>query len=409
MNRASKKLDNSPVSVFSFDTRLNPSKQPLASNYFKKLRTLRHPNILTFVDGMEIEGANVTIVTEEVEPLQEVLGQFEEYPNGIVWGLYQIANALSFINNEGKMIHGNLRMENIFVTKSGDWKLGGFDLTSLSNDSTAILRNGGHNSVMPALNKSPEYQKNDFSHVDGSVNFSIDSWSLAVLIYELYNGKLKQMEDLKKIGKIPKELLPQYQQMLSSNPSKRPNPQNVLKESQYFQNPFVQTCLFLEQIALKDQAEKEAFIRKLEGQLSSFPESFAKYKVLPLLTNLLDYGSPNSKVLLAVFQIAKRLSKEEFEKTLVSSLVKWYACPDRAFRSCLLQNMEFYIDLVPNSVIDAQIFPHIATGFTDTSPALRELTIKSSLIFVPKLTEALPSIPLSFSLATILPPEPEDL
>ncbi len=35
-----------------------------------------------------------------------------------------------------------------------------------------------------------------------------------------------------------------------------------------------------------------------------------------------------------------------------------------------------------------QVFPHVATGFADTSAFLRELTLKSMLVIAPKVSDA---------------------
>lgn len=58
------------------------------------LFSFRHPNILTFIDGLEIDASGQAvgfIVTEEVTPLEEALKELSNYPGSISWGLYQIA------------------------------------------------------------------------------------------------------------------------------------------------------------------------------------------------------------------------------------------------------------------------------------------------------------------------------
>ena len=67
---------------------------PLAKNALRKLRTLRHPNILRFIDGHETDTA-VYIITEPVEPLTARIGPEGERPGSgeewKVWGLSRIA------------------------------------------------------------------------------------------------------------------------------------------------------------------------------------------------------------------------------------------------------------------------------------------------------------------------------
>lgn len=37
--------------------------------------------------------------------------------------------------------------------------------------------------------------------------------------------------------------------------------------------------------------------------------------------------------------------------------------------------------------MEAQVYPHVATGFTDSNAYLRELTLKSMLVLAPKLSQ----------------------
>ena len=78
--------------------------------------------------------------------------------------------------------------------------------------------------------------------------------------------------------------------MLSSSPKSRLNPSKFL-ESEFFDNEFVETCLFLETIALKEPHEKDKFFKSLEKNIDEFPQSMCKYKILPQLVIALDYGS----------------------------------------------------------------------------------------------------------------------
>ena len=39
------------------------------------------------------------------------------------------------------------------------------------------------------------------------------------------------------------------------------------------------------------------------------------------------------------------------------------------------------------SVVESQVYPHVATGFSDSNAYLRELTLKSMLVLAPKLSQ----------------------
>jgi SCY1-like protein 1 len=84
------KVDNSSVSIFSFDQKKFPNKSSIASNAFKRYKTLRHPSILPYIDGIELpDGINV--VTESVVPLEDVIEDSRKHPQSLAWGINQIA------------------------------------------------------------------------------------------------------------------------------------------------------------------------------------------------------------------------------------------------------------------------------------------------------------------------------
>ena len=55
----------------------------------------------------------------------------------------------------------------------------------------------------------------------------------------------------------------------------------------------------------------------------------------------------------------------------------------------LLQNLKDYAEHLSAALINDKIFPCIVTGFSDTLPLLRELTVKSMVLIVSKLSPTL--------------------
>lgn len=74
---------------------------------------------------------------------------------------------------------------------------------------------------------------------------------------------------------------------------------------------------------------------------------------------------------------------------MLPTITKLFASQDRAIRVGLLQNFDAFGPHISASVMDEQVFPQIATGFADSSPFTRELTLKSMLTIVPKVRLAL--------------------
>ena len=139
IHEAKRKDNGSPASVLAFEITAATSDVEVACarNALHRFKTIRHPHVLLYLDGFEPpEGAKtgkVLIVVEHVKPLEQYLAQSTagQEKEAFVWGLWTVAQALHFVNADCKMQHGNLCVPSIFVSDSGDWKLGGFELMGI--------------------------------------------------------------------------------------------------------------------------------------------------------------------------------------------------------------------------------------------------------------------------------------
>ncbi|KAM9220933.1 N-terminal kinase-like protein isoform 4-T4 [Dugong dugon] len=392
LHRGRKKATGSPVSIFVYDVKPGADEQTqVAKAAFKRLKTLRHPNILAYIDGLETDKC-LHIVTEAVTPLgmylkaQVEAGGLKELE--LSWGLHQIVKALSFLVNDCSLIHNNICMAAVFVDRAGEWKLGGLDyMYSAQGDG------GG-----PPHKGFPELEQYDPPEVaDGSgraigEKWSADMWRLGCLIWEVFNGPLPRASALRNPGKIPKSLVPHYCELVGANPKVRPNPAHFLQNCRapggFMNNRFVETNLFLEEIQIKEPAEKQKFFQELSKSLDAFPEDFCRHKVLPQLLTAFEFGSAGAVVLTPLFKVGKFLSAEEYQQKIIPVVVKMFSSTDRAMRIRLLQQMEQFIQYLDEPTVNSQIFPHVVHGFLDTNPAIREQTVKSMLLLAPKLNEA---------------------
>ncbi|XP_050874102.1 uncharacterized protein LOC127076480 isoform X2 [Lathyrus oleraceus] len=401
-HRGTSKDDGSPVSIFTLSGS-NAQDGHLAAgrNGVKRLRTVRHPNILSFLHSTEIEtfdggSSKVTIyiVTEPVMPLSDKVKELglestqrDEY---YAWGLLQISKAVSFLNNDCKLVHGNVCLASVVVTQTLDWKLHAFDVLSEfdgSNEtsSTQMLQYAW---LVATQYKAMELAKSDWAVIKKSPPWAIDSWGMGCLIYELFSGlKLSKTEELRNTASIPKSLLPDYQRLLSSTPSRRLNTSKLIENSEYFQNKLVDTIHFMEILSLKDSVEKDTFFRKLPNLAEQLPRQIVLKKLLPLLASALEFGSAAAPALTALLKMGSWLSAEEFRVKILPTIIKLFASNDRAVRVSLLQHIEQFGESLSAQAVDEQVYPHVATGFSDTSAFLRELTLKSMLVLAPKLSQ----------------------
>ncbi|GAB2220726.1 hypothetical protein Droror1_Dr00008395 [Drosera rotundifolia] len=338
-HRGTSKEDGSPVSIFSLSgSSAQDGHLAAGRNGVKRLRTVRHPNILSFLNSTEVEivdGAmtkvTVYMVTEPVMPLSENIKELgldgkqrDEY---YAWGLHQIAKAVSFLNNDCKLVHANVCLASVVVTQTLDWKLHAFDV---------------------------------LSEFDGTTEAS---------------------------GGTMLALLPDYQRLLSSMPSKRMNTSKLIENSEYFQNKLVDTIQFMEVLSLKDSVEKDNFFRKLPNLAEQLPRPIVLKKILPLLASALEFGSAAAPALIALLKMGSWLPTEEFSVKVLPIVVKLFSSNDRAIRVALLQHIDQFGDSLSAQVVDEQVYPHVANGFSDASAFLRELTLKSMLVLAPKLSQ----------------------
>lgn len=154
---------------------------------------------------------------------------------------------------------------------------------------------------------------------------------------------------------------------------------------EYFDSEFVHLNLFLQNITLKDAAEKDTFIRQIIGLVDKLPDDFAKFKILPELIKGLEFGGLGPHALKPIFKLGAKSSDQEFEQILVPLIVKLFASNERAIRVQLCENMPHFVDKLPEKIISDSIFTNLSTGFNDTSAVIREQTLKTILVIMPKV------------------------
>uniref|UniRef100_A0A3Q4AHR1 N-terminal kinase-like protein n=1 Tax=Mola mola TaxID=94237 RepID=A0A3Q4AHR1_MOLML len=393
LHRGKRKTNGEPVSVFVYEIAQGTELQTqLAKAAFKRMKTLRHPNILAYVDGLETE-KSLYLVTEQVTPLAVHLkAQAEKGGAGdleVSWGLHQIVKALSFLVNDCHLLHNNLGVWSVFVDRAGEWKLGALDHVAPEQGDPSGVSLPAPKAVYPDMEKYDPPETTSSGAEKWEKRTAV--WRLGCLIWEVFNGPLPRTSSLRSLGKIPKTLVSHYCELVGANPRARPNParflQNCRAPGGFLSNSFVESNLFLEEIQIKESAEKQQFFQDLSDHLDSFPENFCKHKVLPQLLTAFEFGNAGAVVLTPLFKVGKFLSAEEYQQKIIPVIVKMFSSTDRAMRIRLLQQMEQFIQYLNEAAVNSQIFPHVVHGFTDTNPAIREQTVKSMLLLAPKLNE----------------------
>jgi SCY1-like protein 1 len=80
------------------------------------------------------------------------------------------------------------------------------------------------------------------------------------------------------------------------------------------------------------------------------------------------------------YQEPSRIGKE-----LAPLVAKVFLVPDRGVRGVLLNRIDFLTKHLDKTALNSSVFEPMCSGFNDSSPALREMTLKATLCLVPSL------------------------
>ncbi|KAG9027920.1 hypothetical protein FS842_004829, partial [Serendipita sp. 407] len=434
---ATKKDDSSVVSVFHFDASAsNRHLVPFAKNALKKLRTTRHPDILKFLDVVE-QGDSIWIMTERVRPLRSVLFSWD---NGTakakeknkareewtIWGLHRVAISLAFLNDTCASSHGNISIDSIFLSPSGEWRLGGLETLSSTKDENPILFTIGQQLPRPLDVSSPEVKKSGWNALKESPSGVCDAYALGILMHCVFNLTNEPPQTVhpphsaptaSSRGSIPTEIFPLFKKLLNPSAKPRLSCQAFLDIGMgvkagvdgapgrfFVDNHLVKVCSQLEGFPLASDGEKLEFLKTLKESASSFPPEFAIHRLIPALIASFEHGGTSAATVIPlIFELSKiantdpvgladqpkrgfQMDPAQYKTVILMPVVKLYARPDRGTRMALLEALPEYEGKLDEKTVQDTIWPHFQTGFADTVPVIREATVKAVSVLAPKFS-----------------------
>ena len=354
------------------------------------MRTLRHPGVIRILDTVETE-TYIYVATERITPLSWSVRRKSLSQETSKWGLHTIANTLSFINDEAASIHGNVRLSSIFMSQSGEWRLGGFEVLSSVKDDEAVIYRCG--SLTPEIGRySPqEVTKTGWDSIKRNPVSSVDSFGFGILIFEVFTGNFINTDQIGLIKGVPSNMQQSYKRLLNPNPKARLSVSHFrdqgTRSGGFFETPLIKLSEGIESLGLKSDGERTEFLAELDEVADDFPEEYFSVKVLPELLKSIEFGGGGPPVFSSVMKIGKNLSDEEWDSKLTPVVIRLFGNPDRAIRVCLLDNLPNMIDHLSQKVVSDKIFPQMTTGFTDVAPVVREQTVKAVLTIINKLSD----------------------
>ena len=201
---------------------------PLLINEIKIHKELHHRHIVSFEHYFEDKN-NIYILLElcQNQTLKSLLERRKTLTElEVIYYITQLKGALKYLHNR-KIIHRDLKLENLFIDKKMELKLGDFGLAiKLENNSDKIRTFCG-----TIYYCAPEILKKE------AYSYEADIWALGIIIYKLIVGKFpfETKEEIKnksvsfpqpdEISESAKDLIIQ---ILEKDPNKRPSLEQIL-------------------------------------------------------------------------------------------------------------------------------------------------------------------------------------
>ena len=211
-------------------------------------------------------------------------------------GLYEISEGLTFLHQTCGIIHRDLSPENLYITKKGDWKIGGFGNSITykeKNEPSSVLNfetQETHMTIRPLPNLQSVAPESVFLN---RYEAASDCFALGCLGWELFHykpllGNINSVPQYKqslerfsmpRSDKVPEILYSQLVTLLSIDPMSRADVKSFL-ECNYFGDTLLLSIIYLNNLAKKEPASKAQFFKGLIHIIPKFSPKIVLDKVV---------------------------------------------------------------------------------------------------------------------------------
>ncbi|KDP45586.1 hypothetical protein JCGZ_17193 [Jatropha curcas] len=380
-----------------------------------KLVRLRHPGVVHVVQAMDENKNAIAMVTEplfasvanalgNVENIAKVPKELKGMEMGLLevkHGLLQIAETLDFLHNNARLIHRSISPENVLITSSGAWKLGGFGFAISTDQASGDLPSSQafhyaeydvEDSMLP-LQPSLNYTAPELVRSKSpSVGCSSDIFSFGCLAYHLiahkplfdcHNNVKMYMNTLtylssETFSSIPQELIPDLQRMISANESFRPTAMDFTGSPFFRNDTRLRALRFLDHMLERDNMQKSEFLKALSDMWKDFDSRVLRYKVLPPLCAELRNMVMQPLILPMVLTIAESQDKNDFELSTLPALIPALSTASGETLLLLVRRAELIISKTSQENLVSHVLPMLVQAYDDTDPRIQEEVLKKS-------------------------------
>uniref|UniRef100_A0A7E4V891 Protein kinase domain-containing protein n=1 Tax=Panagrellus redivivus TaxID=6233 RepID=A0A7E4V891_PANRE len=406
------------VSIWLFDKKYCDkwSKQDkeafpeLLKRGISQLTRLRHPRLLIVEHALEESRDTLAFCTEPVfASLANIFGE-DDHGQGmdskfsdfkledieIRHGLFQLGEALAFLHNDAKLLHGNICPSSVIINEKGAWKLSGFDFCILGapNPNGKITFSVTHRDrrALTVLHPVLDYSAPEFVDATKCDHFA-DIFSLGILSFAIFNGYRpiyssgdvldayeKNCEKLRKLTineftRIPADFRDDVKACLNFTPELRPDAIQFTKIA-YFDDTLVKTLNYLDSLMQMDNTQKMQFFKGLPQVLAKFPQRALVQKVFPYL--VAEFNTPQliPFILPSIFIIAEQAKDDEFSKIIFPQLIPIFSMTNPyQIVLLLLQKMTLFLQKTPEGDIKRYVLPLIYGAIMNENTKIQELCL----------------------------------
>jgi SCY1-like protein 1 len=390
------------VTVFRLDKAACPAHllQPML-NHYQSCVKIRHPGVLQVLDVADTnkdarDKGELIIVTRRCKPLSHYMSNLKS-DGGLSllsYGLASLLSGLAFIHDSAKLAHNNISLQSVYVVEC-EFKVFDFKLASNGGGGNGGGGNGGFGQFDDMCEKryrAPERLTSYGSSAGNGPLHAPDAFSVGVLLTALYT----EYRNVNPDATLPQALVKAVGKLTSNSASLRPTIAYMLN-CPIFKTDVIKYMNAVTGLPTMPQHDKTAFYNELPNLFSTnkLPPSVASAKLIPALLASVQLCSSNIAAennrteLLSSIQplmiLASTMDDVAFASTIGTGIPPLFLVNDRAVRGVLLQHIPVLSTRLNQNDINGKIFDPICSGFTDSSSALRELTLKSIMPLIPLL------------------------
>lgn len=380
-----------------------------------RLVRLRHPGVVHVVQAMDENKNAIAMVTEPLfSSVANALGNVENITKvpkelkgmemsllEVKHGLLQVAETLDFLHNNAHLIHRAISPENVLITSSGAWKLGGFGFAIPTDQASGDLPSSQafhyaeydvEDSILP-LQPSLNYTAPELVRSKSpSAGCSSDIFSFGCLAYHLiahkplfdcHNNVKMYMNTLtylssETFSSIPQELVPDLQRMISTNESFRQTAMDFTGSPFFRNDTRLRALRFLDHMLERDNMQKSEFLKALSDMWKDFDSRVLRYKVLPPLCAELRNMVMQPMILPMVLTIAESQDKNDFELSTLPALIPVLSTAAGETLLLLVKRAELIISKTSQENLVSHVLPMLVQAYDDTDTRIQEEVLKKS-------------------------------